>query len=157
MQALPSRSSLAVLGAVFVGAIVLPRLAGWAAPERTLELGGFVLAAILTAFLRVQAPATADRAIMPPAFVIVFSALMLFGPHVAMFVAAAAALTPGIVSARAPLSLMFVDAAIVIAATQAAGLAHQSVSSVAVMFVWPWLAVPITAAVLAYHLSLIHI
>src|SRR6185503_4162831 len=82
----------------------------------------------------------------------VFSALMLFGPHVAMFVAAAAALTPGIVSARPPLSHILIDAVIVVVATQSAGLAHQAVSSVPGMFVWPWLAVPITAAVLVYHL-----
>ena len=41
---------------------------------------------------------------------------------------------------------MFIDTVIVIAATQGAGLAHRLVGSVPGVFVWPWLAVPISAA-----------
>src|SRR5712692_305904 len=101
MPTLPSQSGLVALASIFVGAIVLPRLAGWAEPDRIPELSGFVLAAMLIGCLRAREPITTDRAIMPPAFVLIFSSLMLFGPHVAMFVAAATTLTPAVVSARA--------------------------------------------------------
>jgi diguanylate cyclase (GGDEF)-like protein/PAS domain S-box-containing protein len=151
MPALPSRPSVVALASVFIGAIFLPRLAGWAQPDRVLELAGLVLAAMLTSCLKVQEAATTDRAIMPPAFVIIFSSLMLFGPHVAMFVAAAATLTPGFVSARTSRGQMLIDTAIVIVATQSAGLAHQSVGNPRGEFLWPWLALSIAAAVVAYH------
>jgi diguanylate cyclase (GGDEF)-like protein/PAS domain S-box-containing protein len=151
MLTVPSRSTAAVLASVFIGATVLPRLAGSIATDGMLEVAGLVLAAMLTSCLRVQAPTSSDRAIMPPAFVIIFSALMLFGPQVAMCVAVAAALTPGIVSARIPRSQMLVETVIVIAATQGAALAHRWVGSVPGVFVWPWLALPIAAAVIVYH------
>jgi diguanylate cyclase (GGDEF)-like protein/PAS domain S-box-containing protein len=151
MPSLPSRSGLAALASVFIGAILIPRLAGWAEPDRILELSGFVLAAMLIGCLRVQESIAADRVIMPPAFVLIFSSLMLFGPHVAMFVGLAATLTPGFVSTRTPGSQLLIDAAIVIAATQSAGLAQRWVGSVPGVFVWPWLALPISAALLAYH------
>src|SRR6266550_1406529 len=147
MSALPSTSRVGALASVFIGAIFIPRLAGWAQPDRILELSGLVLAAMLASCLRVQEPATTDRAIMPPAFVIIFSSLMLFGPHVAMFVAVAATLTPGFVSARIPRSRMLIDTAIVIVATQSAGLAHRSVGDLRGEFLWPWLALSVAAAV----------
>src|SRR5258708_2139973 len=104
--------------------------------------------------LRVQERATTDRAIMPPAFVIVFTALMLFGGNVAMVVAAAATLTPAFLARRTPLVQALIDTAIVIAATQAADVAHQSIARVVPgVFLWPWLALPIASAVVAYHLT----
>jgi diguanylate cyclase (GGDEF)-like protein/PAS domain S-box-containing protein len=150
MPSLPSRSSLAVLAAVFIAATVLPYLAGWTPLARIPELAGFVLAAMLTGCLGVPGQTT-NRAIMPPVFIIIFSSLMLFGPHVAMLIAVAATLTPGIVAARAPGRQMLVDTLIIVAATQSAGVAHRWVGTVPGVFVWPWLAVPITAAVIAYH------
>src|SRR5260221_11034257 len=109
MPSLPPRSRLAALASMFIGAILLPRLAGWAEPDRILELSGFVLAAMLTGCLRAREPITTDRGIMPPAFVLIFSSLMLFGPHVPMFVAAVATLTPGVVAAGPPRSQGLID------------------------------------------------
>ena len=149
--ALPSRSRLAALATVFIAAMIAPRLAGWMPADRMFELGGLVLAAMLTACLRVQEPATTDRAIMPPAFVVIFTALMLLGPHVAMFVAAAAMLTRGLVTSRIPRLQTLVETVIAIAATQGAGLIHQWVAVVPGVFTWPWLALPIAAAAVAYH------
>jgi diguanylate cyclase (GGDEF)-like protein/PAS domain S-box-containing protein len=122
-------------------------------PDRLLELSGVVLTAMLAACLSVQEPATTDRTIMPPAFVVTFSALMLFGSQVAMMVAAAAALTAGLVSVRTRPGQLPSDAAIVIVATQGAGLAYQSVGGAIGPFVWPWLAAPIAGAVVAYHVT----
>jgi diguanylate cyclase (GGDEF)-like protein/PAS domain S-box-containing protein len=153
MPVLLSRARFAALASVFIGASLLPRLAGWTPPDRILELAGLVLAAMLTSCLKVQEPATTNRAIMPPAFVLIFISLMLFGPHVAMCVAAAATLTPGIVTGRAPRSQMLIDSAIVIVATQSAGWIYQSVGGVPGVFLWPWLAAPVAAAVVAYHVA----
>src|SRR6185436_15694820 len=85
-------------------------------------------------------------------FIIIFSSLMLFGPHVAMLVAVAATLTPALVSARALSRQMVTDTIVAVAATQAAGAAHGWIGAVPGVFVWPWLAFPITAAVIAYHI-----
>src|SRR5262245_42763245 len=148
----PSRSTVAALAAVFIGAILLPRLAGWAEPDRMYGLSVLVLVAMTASCLRVQELATTDRAIMPPAFVIVFMTLMLFGPHVAAFVAAAAVLTPAFVFARSSHAQMAVDVVILVVATEWAGLVYQSTGGVPGEFDWPWAAVPIAAAVIGYHL-----
>ena len=153
MPAFSSRYTVGALAAVLTGAVVLPRLAGWAAPDRLLELSAFVLAAMLASCLRVQETATTDRAIMPPAFIVVFAALMVFGPHVAMFVAAAATLTPALVSERGPRVQMLIDTAIAIVATQCAGLVYQSAGGFSFTLLWPGRAIPIAGAVVAYHLA----
>jgi PAS domain S-box-containing protein len=88
---------------------------------------------------------------MPPAFVVTFTALMVSGPIAATSVAAAAAVAAGVLSTGTPRGRMFIDAAIVVAGTWTAGLAYQAAGDVSVLE-WPWLAVPIAAAVVAYHL-----
>jgi diguanylate cyclase (GGDEF)-like protein/PAS domain S-box-containing protein len=153
MPSPPSRSSLVALASVFFGASLLPRFAGWVPPDRILELSGLVLTAMLTSCLSGRGPVPTDRAIMRPAFVIIFGSLMLFGPHVATLVAAAATLTPSLITARVTRDEMFIDTTIVIVATQAAGLAYLSAGGVPGVFLWPWLAIPVSAAVVAYHIA----
>jgi PAS domain S-box-containing protein len=153
MPTLPSRSTVAVLACAFAGAMLVPRVIGAVPVDRILVWLGLVLGAMLISCLRVQEPATTDRAIMPPVFVIVFSALMFFGPNGAMFVAAVATLTAGLVVGGVSCGQLLTDTVIVVAATQSAGLAYQSVGGVPGVFAWPWLAVPVAAAVVAYHLT----
>ncbi|HXT32658.1 MAG TPA: hypothetical protein VN716_25325, partial [Vicinamibacterales bacterium] len=112
---------------IFVGAVLLPRLAGWAQPDRIFELSALALAAIAVSCLRVQGPSSADRAIMPPAFLVVFAALLLLGPLVAMTVAAAAALAPGFTGPRGSIRQLLIDTAIAVAAAYSAGLAFLAV------------------------------
>jgi len=151
MAATPSRSTALALVSIFVGAVLLPRLAGWAQPDRIFELSALALAAIAVSCLRVQGPSSADRAIMPPAFLVVFAALLLLGPLVAMTVAAAAALAPGFTGPRGSIRQLLIDTAIAVAAAYSAGLAFLAVGDVPLLFEWPWLAVPIAAAVVLYH------
>jgi diguanylate cyclase (GGDEF)-like protein/PAS domain S-box-containing protein len=148
------RSSAAAAAAcILVGAVLTPYLTGWAQPARILEFSGLVLAAMLAASLSVQGPATTDRSIMPPAFIVVFAALMLFDLPGALFVGAAAALTPGFITGRASRVQSLIDAAVVVVAVEAAGLAHRSIAQVMPpILLWSSPAVPIVAAVLAYHL-----
>src|SRR3954463_8088872 len=120
------RTSLVAVGVLFAAAVVYVHLGVPSEPLRTVEFAGLMLAAVLTAGLRLQEVAINDRAIMPPSFVIAFSALLLFGPHLAMFVAVVTALTPPFDPSRRnyPLGQKLVEIAIVLAAIEAAGLAH---------------------------------
>ncbi len=151
MPATPSRSTVLALASIFVGGVLLPRLAGWAQPDRIFELAGLVLAAIVVSWLRVHGPST-DRAIMPPDFIVVFAALLLLGPFVAISVAAAAALTPGFAGVRGSIRQLVVDTAIAVFATYSAGLMFLAVGDLPRLFEWPWLAAPIAGAVILYHL-----
>jgi diguanylate cyclase (GGDEF)-like protein/PAS domain S-box-containing protein len=138
---------------VLAGAIVIPGLVGWVTVDHLVELSALALAAMLASCLREQEPAAANRAIMPPAFLVIFSALMLMGGRSAMFVAAAAALTPGFVTRRVSPRQAIMDAAVALVAVQAADLTHLTIVSVLPrVYLWPWLAVPVSAAVLVYHL-----
>jgi diguanylate cyclase (GGDEF)-like protein/PAS domain S-box-containing protein len=127
-------------------------LAGWPQPHRTLEFSGLILAAILTSALAMQQPATGDRATMPPSFVIDFTSLLLFGPNATMLVATAGTVTQGLADSQRsyPSSRMLLNAATVMVATQAAGLAHQALGGTMGHFAWPWQGVPIAAAVVGY-------
>ena len=152
MRTLPSRAGLVAITAIFIVAVSLPQLAGWTQADRALELAGLVLAAILTSVLGVRPPAANDRAIMPPSFVVTFSSLLLFDRHVAMLVAVAAVLTSAFatVGRSSPWRRLLVDAAIAIGATQLGGLTYQRLDAVGGGGVWPWHALPIAAAVVAY-------
>ena len=151
---LPPPAGLAGLAALVAAVVLVPQLAGWTPADRAWEVGGLTLAAMLTALLRVQQPSTKNRAIMPPSFVVTFGALLLFGPDVATLIAVAIALTPFFAFAG-PFSRrqIAIDAAIAAAAIQFAGLAYRSLTDLPAGFVWPWHAVPIAAAVVAYHLA----
>ncbi len=154
MATVPSRSSVAVFAGVLTAAVATPWLAGWTSTPGLVEVVGLALAAMLAACLRAQHPATTHRAIMPPAFVIVFTTLLLEGANVAMVIAAAATLTPGLVMRRTGRSRALFDTGVAVAAIQSADLAHAWLGRVIPnVFLWPWLALPIAAAVLAYHLT----
>jgi diguanylate cyclase (GGDEF)-like protein/PAS domain S-box-containing protein len=92
---------------------------------------------------------------MPPSFVINFSALLLFGPNVAMVVAPAGALTPGFLGSRRVYALrpMLVEASFVIVATQIGGLAYRSLGGMSGDLMWPWQGLPIAAAVVGYQVA----
>jgi diguanylate cyclase (GGDEF)-like protein/PAS domain S-box-containing protein len=109
-------------------------------------------AAMLTSCLRAQASAATYPAIMPPGFVIIFSALLLFGPQVATAVAVVVTLVPAFTAVRTTRLRMAVNTGVAVAATQVCGLAYQFIGGVAGGVQWPWLALPMAAAVLAYRI-----
>ena len=92
---------------------------------------------------------------MPPSFAIVFSALLIFGPHVAMFVAAIAALTPSFDSSprNYPLGTTLAELVVALTAIEAAGMTNTALGGTTGSFAWPWQALPITAAVIGYHVT----
>ena len=101
MRSGPRGSAVVVFGAVAIGAGVLLGLAGWPQPGRTLEFSLLILAGILTSALAMRQSLAKGWATMPPSFVIDFTALLLFGPDAAMFVAAAGTVAQGLAARRA--------------------------------------------------------
>ena len=151
----PPRANTLAVAAMFIVAVSVPQLAGWPQAARPIELSGLLLAAIVAAVLWEPRSTTKDRTIMPPAFVLIFSSLLVFGPHVAALVATIAALTPGFVDSRRPYprAPILIDAAVTVTATLMAAMAYGSLGGRAGEFTWPRQALPVGAAVLAYHLA----
>jgi diguanylate cyclase (GGDEF)-like protein/PAS domain S-box-containing protein len=151
MRSRPRRSDVVAFAAIATGAAVLLGLAGWPEPHRTLEFCGLILAAIATSALAKQ-QSTTDWATIPPSFIVDFTSLLLLGPHATMLVATAGTVTQGLTDSQRlhPLRRMLLNAATVLAATQAAGLAHRALGGTMAHFTWPWQGVPIAAAVVAY-------
>ena len=67
---------------------MLPGVAGWLQVQRPLEFFGLIVVVVLASASRSQRSAAEDWAVMPPAFVFDFIALLLFGANAAMLVAA---------------------------------------------------------------------
>ena len=146
------QSGVFAFASIGVGAVLLAGYAGWLQPYEAIEFSGLILAAILTSALALQQSATEDRATMPLSFVIDFISLLLFGPHATMLVVAAGAIAQGLTdSQRAhPVRPVFLNAATGMVAAQAAGAAHLALGGTMGHFMWPWQAVPIAAAIVAY-------
>ena len=122
---LSRHSVVASFGAIAIGAGLLLGLAGWPQPQRSPEFASLILAAILASAFAGTRSTIDDWAILPPSFVVDFATLMLFGPNAAMFVAAAGSIARGLANppASRPRRRMFLNTAIAMFATQAAGAA----------------------------------
>ena len=83
--------ALAALVAVLVA---VPPLVGWTEFAFRLELAILSSGAMLAAGHRLQQVSALHRGIMPPSFLFIVAAFLLFGRHVATLVAAATALAP---------------------------------------------------------------
>jgi len=152
MSTIPRRSGVVAFAAIAVGTGLLLGFAGWPQSHRTFEFPGLILAAILTSAFAMQQSSTKDWATMPPSFVIDFTSLLLLGPHATMLVATAGTVSEGLADSQRsyPPRRMLLNAATVIVATQAAGLAHRVLGGTMGHFMWPGQGVPIAAAVVAY-------
>jgi len=152
MPTLPRLSGVFAFAAIGIGAVLLVGYAGWLQPHQVLEFSGLILAAILTSALALQQSTTEDRGTMPPSFVIDFTSLLLFGPHATMLVVAVGAIAKGLANSQRahPPRRVFLNAATGMVAIQAAGAAHVALGGTMGHFMWPWQAVPIAAAVIAY-------
>ena len=147
----PSAPGFLGLAGIFAAVVVAPLYGGWAESARIPVLAGLAAGAMLASLLEVERASERDRAVMPPSFVLTFAALLLFGPNVALLVAAAGALTPAFATSRS-LREVLVNLAVTVAATEAAALAHQHLLSFGMAPAWPWLALPLGAALVAYYL-----
>jgi diguanylate cyclase (GGDEF)-like protein/PAS domain S-box-containing protein len=152
MRTLPQYVRLAVCAAVLTTTGILLGLSGWPQADRTAEFAGLIVAAILTAGLAIRPAAAEDRGVMTPSFVVDFSALLLFGGAAALFVAAVGVVTRCVADwGRArPLARQLVNAAGVLGGIEIAWLAYSAVGGAVPETAWPWHALPIAAAVVAY-------
>jgi diguanylate cyclase (GGDEF)-like protein/PAS domain S-box-containing protein len=142
-------------------------LLGWPEPHRTFEFSGLVAAAILASifpalipsfvpsFLAVEEMNSDDLTVMPASFAVDFAALLLLGPDAATIVALAGTVMAVLVqsSTRRLARRLLVNAGVVVAATQTAGLVHRMLGGTLATpagLVWPWQGIPIAAAVAAY-------
>ena len=134
-----------------VGAAMLPPVAGWLPLHQPREFFALVLVAILTSGLRGQ-QSIGNRAVMPPSFVLDFIALLLFGRNAAMFVATAQTVARRFAHSQPqpPIRETVVHVATTVTAIEAAGFTHQLLGGTVSHFTWPWQALPIGAAALAY-------
>ena len=147
------RSGVVAFAAIAIGAGALLGFAYWPQPHRTLEFFGLILAAIPTSALLKQQSTTMGWATMPLSFVIDFTSLLLLGPNVAVLVAAAGMVAQRFTDSQGshPPRRMLLDAANLMLAIQAAGLAHRALGGTMGQFMWPGQGVPIAAAVLGYY------
>ena len=120
--------------------------------DLVLLLSGLILAAIAVSALTARQASAEDGALMPPFFVVDFAGLLLVGPYVAMVVAAAGAATRGLVDPQSanPMRRIMTGGATAIVALQSAGIAYRVLGGTIGDFNWPWGAIPIAAAILAY-------
>ena len=133
---------------------VLLHLAGLLPLARPLEFSGLLLLAILISALANHESSADDWALMPPSFVADFLALVLFGPTPAMIVATAGIIGEAIAHPDRPhpIRRVLVRGVTAIMAIQAAGFVHHALGGTRGQFTWPWQALPIGAAVVAYCL-----
>jgi diguanylate cyclase (GGDEF)-like protein/PAS domain S-box-containing protein len=119
----------------------------------TLECAALMLAAGLVSAASFGRPG-GRHDLMPPSFVVTFSALLLLGVDAAMLVAGIGAATPRWKSAERghPVARVLADACVAVIATRVAGLAYATLGGTASHFDWPWQSAPIAAAVVGYHL-----
>ena len=88
---------------------------------------------------------------MRPSFLLVFAALLSFDANVAAAVAAISALMPLLTAGRSTaVAQAFIDAAVVVFATLAAGATQDLFAVFAGSLDWPWRAVPLAASVVVY-------
>ena len=140
------------LSALAAGAFL--GLAGWPHSDRTLEFCGLILAAMLASALAMQHTTAKDWAMMPPSFVVEFTALLLLGPHAASLVAVSGVGMQWLTDAQhqGRLRRALSNLVTVVAAVQAAGLLHMVVGGTTGSFASPGQAVPIALALVGYCL-----
>src|SRR5438105_4331230 len=135
---IPQHWRVAILAAVLTGAAVLLGLAGWPQADRTAEFSGLIVAAILISAFGVRSSIGDDRGLMPPSFLVDFSALLLLGGNAALCVAAAGIALRSLADVERERSrrTLLVNAATILIATEAASVAHASLGAAIEALTW---------------------
>jgi len=148
MPRLPRYAAAAAFGIAAIGAGALLGQSVWPAPE-TLEFCALILAGLLVSVFAMR-DSTEDWATMSPSFVVDVVSLLLLGPRAMMFVATAGTVARSLSQRSQPAHQILSNAAVAMVATQTAGLVHFALRGTVGSFEWPWQAIPIAAAVVAY-------
>ena len=125
---------------------------GWPQADLGIELAGLMLAAIVAAALAVRPAVASDWTLTPPFFVVVMTTVLLLGRDAALLVATGAVGMATLIDSQPSRRLWSIveQTGRVLAATFAAGFAHLLLGGTLGGFVWPFQALPIAAAVVAY-------
>ena len=153
MRTLPRAAQLFVVAVLLTGAILLVLSLREANFDRV-PLLVLVVTAMLCARLKLRLPTTKNHSTMSVASAVVFTSLLLLGPHPTMVVALAGAWCQSTFGTRRPNPLYrtFFNIASLLLAVQAFGLVYRLAGGTVGHVVWPDIATPIGAATLAYFL-----
>jgi diguanylate cyclase (GGDEF)-like protein/PAS domain S-box-containing protein len=149
-------AALVVCAAVGTGAFAVPELAGWPPTPAAIAFCALTLTNVLLAALDRPSAAPDDWTTVRPTFVVDLTALLLLGTGAAVIVSAACTVTRllGELPGRSRPAEMLLPATAPLLALEAAAFTHLALGGTIGSFAWPWQAVPIAAAVLAYCLVL---
>jgi diguanylate cyclase (GGDEF)-like protein/PAS domain S-box-containing protein len=153
MRTLSSTTVGASVASMWVVGVIAAYITGGRDLWVTVECAALMAAAGAISAVSFQRTA-GGPSVMPPTFVVTVCALLLAGPDAALLVAAIGAATPPWKATERgyPVARLLGNAAIAMIAVRVAGLAHTTLGGTSGALTWPWQAVPLAAAALAYHL-----
>jgi diguanylate cyclase (GGDEF)-like protein/PAS domain S-box-containing protein len=154
MRTLPRAAQLFVLGVVLSGGALLVLSLRLANFDRVRLLIGLVVAAMVFARFKLRLPTTKNRSTMSVSSGVMFTSLMLLGPHPTRVVAVAGAWCQSTFGTRNrnPLYQTLFNISSLLLAVQAFGLVYRLAGGTVGELVWPDVATPLGAATLAYFL-----
>ncbi len=154
MRTLPRAAQLFVVAVVLTGALLLALSLRLATFDRVPLLLVLVVTAMLCARLKLRLPTTKNHSTMSVSSGVVFTSLLLLGPHPTMVVAVAGGWCQSTFGTRRPNPLYRTcfNIAALLLAVQAFGLVYRLAGGTVGHIVWPDVATPIGAATLAYFL-----
>ena len=154
MSTLPLLAQLFVSAVVVSGGVLLARALQFAVFDRVPLLIGLVVAAMITARVKLRLPTTKNRSTMSVSNAVTFTSLLLLGPHPTMVVALASAWCQSTFGTRDPnpLHRTLFNIASLLLTVQASGYAYATAGGVVGNVAWPDMATPLGAATLTYFL-----
>jgi diguanylate cyclase (GGDEF)-like protein/PAS domain S-box-containing protein len=144
--------ALLALAALTVGGGL--SLAGWPEPEQALPFLGLLLGVVIVAGLPTRLSSRADAEAMRPSFVLEFAALLAIGPLPGVFVTAAGELAHQLAHEPRPsVSRRTVTPALLaLVGIYAAGQTLQVAGEALDRETWPWVGIPMLAAIVVVSL-----
>jgi diguanylate cyclase (GGDEF)-like protein/PAS domain S-box-containing protein len=152
MRTLPRAAQLFVVAVVLSGGVLLVLSLGLANFNRVPLLIALVVSAMVCARLKLRLPTTKNRSTMSVSSAVMFTSLLLLGPHPTMVVAVAGAWCQSTFGTRNPNRLYqtLFNISSLLLAVQAFGLVYRLTGGTVGQVVWPDVATPLGAATLAY-------
>ena len=152
MSLLARPSAVAWFAAIVPATCLLLGLAGWRYADRTLELCGLLLVAILLSGSKPRRGSVGEGDIMQPSFVAEFAALMLLGLPLALAVSAASEIAHGLAQASRRRRILdsCIHVATALMAMESAGAVFSVLGGTPWELRWPWDVLPAAAAAAAY-------
>jgi diguanylate cyclase (GGDEF)-like protein/PAS domain S-box-containing protein len=154
MRTLPRAAQLFVLAVVLSGGVLLIASLRLANFDHVPLLITLVVGAMVCARLKLRLPTTKNRSTMSVSSCVMFTSLLLLGPHPTMVVAVAGAWSQSTFGTRNPNRLYqtLFNIASLLLAVQAFGLVYRLMGGTVGEVVWPDIATPVGTATLAYFL-----